>query len=221
MMRLFVAVTPPPDALTELEQAVAPLRSGWPRLRWVGQDRWHVTLAFLGDVDEARLDGLRARLERAAGRHRPAEVRIGQGGAFPSAARARVLCAHLAGQQEELEALGKLAASVAAGARRAGAPPGDEGRRYRPHVTLARSREPVDLCALVDALRGFSGSAWQADRVNLVLSHTGPPSSHETIASWPLRPDAPRRSAARGPGARRRAEDKQGGNGSTPPPSAR
>jgi 2'-5' RNA ligase len=187
MMRLFVAIAPPADALSELEQAVAPLRPDWPRLRWVGQERWHVTLAFLGTVDEGRLDGLRTRLGRAAGRHGSAEVRIGAGGAFPSAAKARVLCAHLDGQREELAGLGALAASVAAGARRAGAPAQDEGRRYRPHVTLARSRETANLSALVEALRGFKGSAWQADRIHLILSHTGPRPSYQTIASWPLR----------------------------------
>ena len=196
MMRLFVAIAPPPDALSELEQTVASLRPDWPRLRWVGQERWHVTLAFLGTVDEGRLDGLRTRLGRAAGRHRPAEVRIGRGGAFPSAAKARVLCAHLDGQREELAGLGALAASVAAGARRAGAPAQDEGRRFRPHVTLARSREPADVSALVETLRGFNGSVWQADRIHLIQSHPGPRPSYQTIAGWPLRSGAARGSSS-------------------------
>ena len=47
-MRLFVAITPPPRVLDELEARVAPLRPAWPALRWTGQPAWHVTLAFLG-----------------------------------------------------------------------------------------------------------------------------------------------------------------------------
>ncbi|HEX5188596.1 MAG TPA: RNA 2',3'-cyclic phosphodiesterase [Streptosporangiaceae bacterium] len=187
-MRLFVALMPPQDPLAELDAAVAPLRADWPALRWASLDRWHVTLAFLGEVEELKLDGLRERLERAARRHHALRLRIGRGGAFPSAGRARVLCAHISGEPTALTDLRGLAASVAAGARRAGAPPPDEGRRYRPHVTLARCRQPADLRPLVDALSGFSGMAWDAAAIELILSKTGPQPSHRTIATWPLRP---------------------------------
>jgi 2'-5' RNA ligase len=51
-MRLFVAITPPPAALGELEAAVAPVRGQWPELRWTGHPDWHVTLAFLGEIGE-------------------------------------------------------------------------------------------------------------------------------------------------------------------------
>ena len=51
-MRLFVAITPPPAVLDELETRVAVLRPEWPALRWTGQPAWHVTLAFLGEVGE-------------------------------------------------------------------------------------------------------------------------------------------------------------------------
>lgn len=182
-MRLFVALHPPPAALAELEAAVAPLRGDWPALRWTGPDRWHVTLAFLGDVAEGKLDELTVRLARAAGRHQPAELRIGPGGAFPSQRRARVLISRIEGGQPALAA---LAASVAAGARRAGAPPPDEGRRFRPHLTLARCRQPTDVGAVVEALDGFAGTTWVAAETHLVRSHAGPKPWYETLGSWPL-----------------------------------
>lgn len=182
-MRLFVALHPPPDALAELDAVVAPLRAGWPELRWTGQDRWHVTLAFLGEVAEAALDELMVRLARAAGRHQAQELRIGHGGAFPSQRRARVLIARIDGDQPALAA---LAGSVAAGARRAGAPPPDEGRRFRPHLTLARCRQPADVGAVVAALGGFSGATWLAAEMHLIRSHAGPKPWYETVNSWPL-----------------------------------
>jgi len=182
-----VAVTPPQAALAELEAAVAPLRPEWPGLRWASAERWHVTLAFLGQVDESRLDGLRERLDRAAGRHQALQLRIGRGGAFPSAGRARVLCAHISGEPAALERLRGLASSVAAGARRAGAPPPDEGRRYRPHLTLARCRQPSNLKSLVESLGDFAGNSWDASEVELIVSKTGPQPSYQTIGSWPLR----------------------------------
>ena len=185
-MRLFVAFTPPPEALAELEAAVAPLRQSWPELRWAGQDKWHVTLAFLGEVEAARRHELEIRLERAAGRHPPRVVRIGPGGAFPSAGRARVLWAQITGEQSALDGLSALAASVAAGARRAGAPPPDEDRGYRPHLTLARVRRPADLRVLVGELRGFHGSEWTASGIELIQSQQGSALRYETLARWSL-----------------------------------
>ncbi len=181
-----MALLPPPQAAAELEAVLAPLRASWPRLRWTGQpDGWHITLAFLGEVDQARLPELRTRLERAAGRHEAIDVSISQAGAFPSAARARVLWAGIKGDRRALAA---LAGSVAAGVRRAGAPPPDEGRRYRPHLTLARCGEPTDLGSLVAALAGFAGSGWTAGQVHLVRSQLQPRPRYDTIGSWPLRP---------------------------------
>jgi len=166
---------------------VAPLRPQWPDLRWSSPDKWHVTLSFLGEVAEAKLDELAVRLARAAGRHPAAELAIGRGGAFPSMKRARVFIAHIDCDQS---ALGALAASVAAAARRAGAPPPDEGRKYRPHLTLARTRQPTDLSELIGTLTDFVGAPWRATEVELIRSHLGPNAGYETLGSWPLRPNA-------------------------------
>jgi 2'-5' RNA ligase len=183
-MRLFVAVAPPDAALAELEQVVAPLRAAAPDLRWTGTSAWHLTLAFLGEVAEHVLPALETRLGRAAHRHPPQQLAIAGGGAFPSLRKAQVLWA---GFSADDEALASLAASVMAGARRAGAPPSDERRKYRPHLTLARCRAPADVSGLTGALARFTGTAWTADSIHLIRSHlsTGLP-RYEDVASFPL-----------------------------------
>jgi RNA 2',3'-cyclic 3'-phosphodiesterase len=183
-VRLFVAITPDAAALDELDAAVAPHRAAWAELRWTSPQAWHVTLAFLGDVDEAVLHRLSARLERAAGRHPVLALSAAGAGAFPASSRANVLWTGIAG---DLDALGRLTASVGAGARRAGAPPVGGGRRFRPHITLARCRAPANVRLLVAALTDFSGTPWTADRIHLIRSHLGPRSRYETLGSWPLR----------------------------------
>jgi RNA 2',3'-cyclic 3'-phosphodiesterase len=189
-MRLFVAIALPEQAACELDDAVAPLRPAWPGLRWTGHDAWHLTLAFLGEVDEEVTGDLSVRLARAAGRHPRLPLSLASAGAFPSAGRARVLWTGVKGDRRGMAA---LAASVAAGARRAGAPPASPSRRYEPHLTLARCRAPADLRTLVAALSGFGGTPWTASEIYLIRSRPQGQPRYETLGTWPLLASAPAR----------------------------
>ena len=186
-MRLFVAITPSAVALGEIESMVSPLRESRPDLRWASPQSWHVTLAFLGEVNEQTAGRLATRLERAAARHPGVGLRTAGGGAFPTAPRARVLWTGIRG---DAQALGKIARSVARAAEKAGVPPLDAGRPFRPHITLARCKEPVDVRPLVAALKNYSGSPWTADRIHLIRSYLGPNPYYEAIGSWSLKPVA-------------------------------
>lgn len=187
-MRLFVAIALPAAAAGELDSAVAPLRPAWPELRWTRRDAWHLTLAFLGEVDEGVTGRLAVRLERAAARHPRLSLSLGSAGAFPAASRARVLWTGVRGDRRGLAA---LATSVAAGARRAGAPPASEGRRYEPHLTLARCRAPADVQTLVATLAGFAGTPWTAGEIYLIRSRPQDQPRYETLGAWPLLAPAP------------------------------
>ena len=182
-MRLFVAVVPPDEVLAELAAAVTPLRAGRPELRWTGPADWHLTLAFLGEVPEAVLPELSVRLERAARRHPAQRLALRGAGAFPRTARATVLWAGLSADTAPLAA---LAASVAAGARRAGAPPPDEGRRYRPHITIARSREPASVGDLTAVLTAFASTSWVAAEIRLIRSNLRSEPRYAELGRWPL-----------------------------------
>jgi RNA 2',3'-cyclic 3'-phosphodiesterase len=183
-MRLFVAIALPDSAAGELDSAVAPLRQAWPELRWTGRGAWHLTLAFLGEVDEKVTGNLAERLERAAARHAPLTLSLGGAGAFPGTGRARVLWTGVQGDRRGLAA---LAGSVGAGVRRAGAPPASEGRRYEPHLTLARCRAPADVRTLVETLAGFAGTPWTAGEIYLIHSRLQGEPRYETLGTWPLR----------------------------------
>ncbi len=180
-MRAFVALVPPEDALAELAAAVAALPDE-PRLRWTRREQWHLTLAFLGEVDESARDRLTERLARAARRHPPVELALAGGGRFGD----RVLWAGVDGDRTGLRL---LAGSVGAAARRSGLPV-DE-RPHRPHLTLARARPPApDLRPLADALRGFAGRPWTASELHLVRSDLGAGpgggARHEVVGTWEL-----------------------------------
>ena len=181
-LRLFVALVPPEEVLEHLDSAVAELRREQPRLRWIPPERWHLTLAFLGAVEERLLPELTGRLDRAAARRPSMGLSVQGAGRFGR----QVLWAGVGG---EVALLQRLAAGVAAGARRCGIPV-DE-RPYRPHLTVARAREPVDLHPLVDGLAPYAGPGWTARDVRLVRSPLGPVPSYSPLHTAALADPAP------------------------------
>ncbi|WP_433246559.1 RNA 2',3'-cyclic phosphodiesterase [Streptosporangium sp. CA-135522] len=186
-MRLFVGLPLPRRVRDELDHALVPHRAAWPGLRWPDPATWHVTLSFLGEVPEGILPDLETRLARAASRYAPMTLSLTGAGAFPSARRARVFWTGVYGSRPQLV---RLADSLGAGARRAGAVQADR-RRLHPHLTLARSGAGADLQRLVEDFGSFAGAAWEAGAVHLVRSHLGAAVRYETIAEYPLAASAP------------------------------
>lgn len=180
-MRLFVALAPPDSAVEELRSGTSALRRLAPELRWTRPEHWHLTLAFLGEVDSDVVDPLSGGLAQVAARHPPLSVSFGGGGRFGH----RVLWTRVHG---DLDGLGRLAGSVRATARRS-ALPIDE-RPYRPHLTLARATGATDLAPLVERLASYVGRPWVATRLYLVHSRLGAGTDgyarYETAADWPL-----------------------------------
>ncbi|GGY24696.1 RNA 2',3'-cyclic phosphodiesterase [Streptomyces omiyaensis] len=186
-MRLFAAVLPPAGAVAELGAVVDALHAlpGAGELRWTSRPGWHFTLAFMGEVDDALLPDLRARLARAARRTPPFALRLHGGGHFGG----RALWTGAAG---DLDALRLLAERADAAARRAGVAM-EEHRRYRAHLTLARARgEGEPLAPFLAALDGFEGTRWRVGELALVRSNlpvSGVPGEqprYATVGSWRL-----------------------------------
>jgi 2'-5' RNA ligase len=185
-VRLFVAVVPPAEVVGEIAGVVAGRRREWPGLTWMPEEQWHVTLAFLGEVEEETVPGLESWLGRVAARHAPMSLAFSGAGTFPSASRARVFWVGVdEGPGLTGSPLGALASSIAAAARRAGVDEIDR-KRFHPHLTLARSRHEVDVRPLVETMGSFAGRRWEAGVVHLMRSHQGPPVRYESLASWPL-----------------------------------
>jgi RNA 2',3'-cyclic 3'-phosphodiesterase len=169
-MRLFVALVPPDEAVEHLDSFLD-VRRDAAAYRWATREQFHVTLAFLAEVEERRLDELGERLERAAARRTAFETAITGGGAFPNAGRARVLWAGLDLDEQGRTEIARLATGCRAAANRAGIQV--DGQRFRPHVTIARLGHPTEVSNWVRLLDGYAGPRWPADRITLVASYLG------------------------------------------------
>ncbi|MEU1480802.1 RNA 2',3'-cyclic phosphodiesterase [Streptomyces sp. NPDC005760] len=186
-MRLFAAVLPPQNVTEELAAVVAELRKlpGAEGLRWTGVPGWHFTLAFYGEVDDDVVPELSERLERAARRTSAFPLAVRGGGQF---GQGRALWAGASG---ELPALRRLAERAEAAGLKAGVETG-EHRRYKAHLTVARSREAVDVAPYLEVLDGFVSRTWSVDELALVRSNlprSGVPGEqprYEVVGRWAL-----------------------------------
>ena len=161
-MRMFVAVVPPPDVVEHLD-AFLEVRREAAAFRWASVEQFHVTLAFLAEVPDRTLDDLLARLGRAAARRHAFAATVAGGGAFPNAARARVLWAGVDLDDDGRTEIVRMATGARAAANRAGVPV--DGQRFRPHLTLARLGHPQEVTSWVRLLDTYRGPTWTVDRM--------------------------------------------------------
>ena len=167
-MRLFLALWPPAEAIAHAQHAVAPVRTSFPDLRWIPADRWHLTLAFYGEVTDRDAGRLEARLGRQVARHAAMTLRFKGSGRFPK----RAVWLGVSGDVRPLQALAQRVAR--------------DDRPYRPHLTVARLRGRTDPSGAVEALAEYEGPKWEAAEVALVRSHLGPSPTYETFATFPF-----------------------------------
>jgi len=191
-MRLFVALVPPPEALEHLDDFLD-VRRGAGDFRWVQADQVHLTLAFLEFTPEHKLDDLVERLGRAAARRTAFETAVSGGGAFPNAGRAKTVWAGLDLDEPGRTELERLATGCRAAASKAGIEV--DGARFRPHLTVARTRYPHDVSSWVRLLDSYAGPRWPAAEVTLVRSHLGEGPRgrprHVPMDTFPLSPARP------------------------------
>ena len=183
-MRLFFAINFPEDVRAAIHDAAALVRETAPSVRWTSADKLHLTVRFLGEVDEARVDALAQAGASVAKRHGPVELAIGGIGAFPNPRRPRVVWMGV----ERSPRLELIAHELEEAIAPLGFEP--EGRAFRPHVTLARVREEnqrevahalseVPLIELPESV--------MAETMELMRSVPGAGGSrYEVQHSWPL-----------------------------------
>ncbi len=188
-VRLFIAVHLDPatrEALAAASEALRAPAAGVP-VAWVAAENFHVTLKFLGGVDEAKVPALIEALHSAVARQRGFRFQVGGLGAFPFPTRPRVLWAGVAVGAERL---GALAQNIDEATARLGFP--REARPFSPHITLGRVRDSRHAPALAQALEG--AGTWPfgtvtIERVALMRSDLSPRGArYTTLAAVPMAP---------------------------------
>ncbi len=174
---------PPASAYAGLAARAAEARVRWPKLGWVPPERWHLTLAFLGEVDDESVARLDAPFAAVATAHPSLRLMVEGVGTFPAAGRPRVVWAGIAGDVESVGALARDVSTVAATVCSH-----VDTKPFRAHLTVARARrEPVDDAAPLLADLDFPpGPPFVATEVVLFRSELGPRPRYTRLAAYPL-----------------------------------
>ncbi len=131
-MRIFIAALIPPEIKIAIRDYVDSIMPQWEGVRWESYEKFHVTLKFLGEVDESKLSDVEKILRLGGEGISPFEMEIKGFGGFPSLRRPRVLFVDLSdnsdlsrfqlGLEERLEGIGFAR----------------ENRIFKSHVTVGR-----------------------------------------------------------------------------------
>ncbi len=176
MPRLFTGLEIPPD----VGHALSSLRGGLPGARWIDPLNYHLTLRFIGDVDDSIAQDVALMLCRV--RRDAFDLRFDGLTSF-GGRKPRAVVAAVTPVQELLDVQAEQERLM----QRIGLEP--EGRKYTPHVTLARLRESSsrDVADYLAARGFFRTSPFKVSRFVLFSSRNSVGGGPYVVeASYPL-----------------------------------
>jgi 2'-5' RNA ligase len=185
-MRIFLAINLPPEMRRAVWEATQSLRETTATVAWVPEPKIHLTLKFLGALDESAIAPLGRTMAEVARAHATPRVEVHGVGAFPNFRRPRVIWMGV----EPEPRLELLHHDIEVACATLGYEL--DGRPYRPHLTLGRVREPGTPEGM-KALRSVANRVrftdeFHARTIDVMQSIPGPDgSAYSVLASAPLR----------------------------------
>ncbi|MDF2688914.1 MAG: 2-5 ligase [Microvirga sp.] len=177
MPRLFTGIEIP----AEIGLALSAYRGGLPGARWIDPENYHITLRFIGDIDDRMADDVYSILGDTR-RRNPLTITIDGLDSF-GGGKPRAVFARTSGNG----ALNEMQAEQERLLRQLGLEP--ETRKFTPHVTLARLRNasPIDVADYIATRGHFPKLTFTADRFVLYSSRSSTGGGPYVIeAAYPL-----------------------------------
>ncbi|MFA5411127.1 MAG: RNA 2',3'-cyclic phosphodiesterase [Candidatus Omnitrophota bacterium] len=146
-MRTFIAIELPKEIKDALSQLQAKLKTTAADVKWVDPQNIHLTLKFLGERDDKKIEKITRALEEVTRQKSSFTIVISSLGAFPNISSPRVIWAGIdKGDNETREIAGELEEKIA----RLGIP--KEDRPFSSHITIGRTRSSLNREKLVQGL---------------------------------------------------------------------
>jgi RNA 2',3'-cyclic 3'-phosphodiesterase len=173
-IRTFICIDLPESIKERIEKLQGALRQIDAPVSWVKPANIHVTVKFLGDVRQAEIPLVAAACKRATGSCSPFQVTVGSTGCFPSPRNPSVLWI---GISQMSDALMRLRNAIEEELAREGFT--REAKKFKPHLTIARLRNPRTAKQVADAFMtcGFADESFPATEVIVMRSDLSPQGS--------------------------------------------
>jgi len=163
-VRAFIAIAVPESVLKSCQDIMAQLRGLNLQGRFAKTDSMHLTLQFLGNVEEAQIVGIAQVLKQAGREVAPFDLQVGRLGVFPQLANPRVVWIGA----EPVDELMTLQSKIQRGLEPLGFP--RERRDFHPHLTLLRLKSRKNLGGLREYLQA-EGPHQQAGVIQVEEMH--------------------------------------------------
>jgi 2'-5' RNA ligase len=181
-MRLFVAV-PVDDKIRAVAAEVArSLASVDADVRWVSPETMHLTLSFIGEIDETRVPDISRAVASTVRAYSSFEIVFDRIGAFGAPSRPKIIWLGIG--------TGAKVLTATASDLRARLPPADDENEFNAHLTIGRVKGPRNIEKLVEALKTTAvfAAPLRVDRLVLYRSTLGPAGpKHEALFEARLR----------------------------------
>ena len=148
-LRCFIAVTLPGPLKKAVGEVIRSLRESGADIKWVHDENLHLTLKFLGETEEARLDEIKGALFKKLSHYSPFYIKIGGVGYFPGGRNPRVIWVGI----EEPGSLADIYTDVESVMVKFRYQ--REDRPFSPHLTIGRVRSPKTAGEAIKRLEEF------------------------------------------------------------------
>ncbi len=168
MIRAFIAIAVPKLVLRGLEEIMAQLKGLNLHGRFARTQSIHLTLQFLGNIEEEQIPEIAEILEQAGKEIGPFDLEVGRLGVFPHLTHPRVVWIGV----EPIDALMALQSKIQQGLEPLGFP--EENRDFHPHLTLLRLKSRKNLRQLARYIEtegpGLQAGVIQVEEIHLYQS---------------------------------------------------
>lgn len=182
MKRIFAAIDVSNEARTQISNYVETLRSEFPELRvgWDKTEKLHITINFFGDVEDRKVLLVSKLFEEISQQISPFKLQITKTGVFPSRRNARVLWLSLQDEKGSLNRINNILESECEGYGFI-----KEKRLFKPHLTIARLRQPEKSKDLIEKhlQTNFETAGFEVGELTIYESKLHPANSIYSVVS--------------------------------------
>lgn len=186
-IRSFLAFELPPEIREKIGAVSRELQKTRMPVRWVKVENIHLTMIFLGSVNEDAIDEIKEKVHLVVNRFSTIRTRLNGVGVFPHWRKPRVIWVGLNG---EIETLSNLRDQLQSELKVLGLR--EEKRPFRPHLTIGRFKDRADrdeeLKSILDRHHDITSNLHHLNELILFKSDLKPAGPVYTrMATWPLR----------------------------------